>query len=167
MIQTARLNIRNLGPSDASFIVSLLNDPSFLRYIGDRGVRTEADALDYIDKGPAASYARHGFALQAVEPRAGGDPMGICGLLQRDELDAPDLGFAFLPPFRRRGIAREAADAVLRDATTRLRLRRVLAITQADNDGSIRLLERLGFGFERLVPSPRQQAEVRLYSRTW
>lgn len=165
MIETPRLRIRDLGPSDAAFIVSLLNDASFLRYIGDRGVRTAADALDYIEKGPAASYARHGFGLQAVESRSGGDPMGICGLLRRDELDAPDLGFAFLPPFRGCGIAREAADAVLRDATARLRLRRVLAITHADNDASIRLLERLAFGFERLLTSPRQQAEVRLYAR--
>lgn len=166
MIETARLRIRDLGASDAPFIVSLLNDPAFLRFIGDRGVRTVGDALEYIEKGPVASYEQHGFGLQAVEPKDGGGAMGICGLLQREELEAPDLGFAFLPDFRGRGAAREAAEAVLQDATARLGLRRVLAITQADNTASITLLERLGFHFERMLPSPHTSVDVRLYSRS-
>lgn len=159
MIETARLRLRQLGPPDAPFIVTLLNDAAFLRFIGDRGVRSIPEALQYIETGPAASYARHGFGLNAVEPRGGGGPMGICGLLQRQELDAPDLGFAFLPDFRGRGFAREASEAVLEDARARLRLPRVLAITQADNAASIALLERLGFGFDRLLQ------DVRVYSR--
>ena len=166
MMETARLRIRDLGASDAPFIVSLLNDPAFLRFIGDRGVRTVADALEYIEKGPVTSYAQHGFGLQAVEPKDGGAPMGICGLLQREELEAPDLGFAFLPDFRGQGLAREAADAVLQDATARLGLRRVLAITQVDNTASITLLERLGFRFERMLPSPHKPIDVRLYARS-
>ena len=162
MIETARLRIRRLTPEDAPFIVSLLNDPAFLRYIGDRGVRSIEEAVDYIDKGPAASHTRFGFGLDAVVDRGSGEPMGICGLLRRDELDAPDLGFAFLPPFRKRGLAYEAAAAVLTDAAGRLAIPRVLAIVQPDNGDSIKLLERLGFHFEGM--SPRSEP-LRLYSR--
>jgi RimJ/RimL family protein N-acetyltransferase len=165
MIETARLRIRRLTPADAPFIVSLLNDPAFLQFIGDRGVRTDEEAIAYIDKGPVSSHARFGFGLDAVDDLRTGEPMGICGLLKRDELEAPDLGFAFLPAFRRRGFAREAAAAVLDDAAARLTIPRVLAIVQADNERSIALLEGLGFVFERLTNSSRGET-LRLYART-
>lgn len=165
MIETARLRIRPLTPVDASFIVSLLNDPAFLRYIGDRGVRSDEDAISYINAGPVASRARHGFGLDAVEDRERHGAMGICGLLQREELDAPDLGFAFLPAFRQRGFAHEAAAAVLGDVSARLGIRRVLAIVQPDNAPSIALLERLGFRFERMTRPPRAETDLRLYAR--
>ncbi len=166
MIETARLRIRRLTPADAPFIVSLLNDPAFLRYIGDRGVRSDEDAVAYINNGPVESHARHGFGLDAVEDREREEPMGICGLLQRDDLDAPDLGFAFLPPFRRHGFAHEAAAAVLEDASARLAIRRVLAIVQPDNAPSIALLDRLAFRFERTMRSAHSEADLRLYART-
>lgn len=165
MIETARLRIRRLTPADGPFIVLLLNDPAFLKYIGDRGVRTVDDAIAYIDNGPVSSHARFGFGLDAVEDLRTGEPMGICGLLRRDELDAPDIGFAFLPPFRGRGIAGEAATAVLDDAASRLAIARVLAIVQADNAPSIALLERLGFRFERVADSIRGE-RLQLYART-
>jgi len=165
VIETARLRIRRLTPADALFIVSLLNDPAFLRYIGDRGVRSVDDAVAYIEKGPVSSHARFGFGLDAVVDRSTGEPMGICGLLKRDELDAPDVGFAFLPSFRGRGYAREAAAAVLDDAAARLAIPRVLAIVQADNEASIALLERLEFRFERMTNSPKGES-LRLYART-
>jgi [ribosomal protein S5]-alanine N-acetyltransferase len=166
MMETPRLRLRQMLPGDASFLVSLLNDPAFLRFVGDRGVRSVSDAFDYIEKGPTTSYTRHGFGLNIVEPIDGGEPIGICGLLKREELDAPDLGFALLPDFRGLGFAREAAAAVLQDARGRLGLRRVLAIAQPDNQASITLLERLGFRFERLLPSPRAPSDVRLYACT-
>jgi RimJ/RimL family protein N-acetyltransferase len=140
-----------------------LNDPAFIRNIGDRGVRTDADAIEYIDKGPMASYARHGFGLCAVDFAAGGATIGICGLLQRDELPAPDLGFAFLPQFRSQGYAFEAAAAVKADAHVRLGIDRLLAIVNPDNAPSIRLLEKLGFrpaGATRLTPAG---PELRLF----
>jgi ribosomal-protein-alanine N-acetyltransferase len=165
-IQTPRLRIRELGPADAPFIVSLLNDPAFVRFIGDRGVRTPADAVSYIEQGPVASHARFGFGLGAVETRENAEPIGICGLLQRAHLEAPDLGFAFLPAFRGRGFAFESATAVLDDASSRLGIRRVLAIVQSDNETSIRLLERLGFQFERRLPGSPDTPEVHLYART-
>ena len=164
-IETARLALRELTHADTAFIVELLNQPSFLRFIGDRGVRNEADAVGYLDRGPLASYARHGFGLLAVEPREGGTPLGICGLLKRDYLEEPDLGFAYLPSHWRRGYAREAAQAVLDDAATRLAIRRVAAITSLDNDASIALLQKLGFVFVDVVrPSP-DQGEVKLFRR--
>jgi RimJ/RimL family protein N-acetyltransferase len=97
--------------ADAAFVVELLNDPSFLQHIGDKGVRTEADACRYLETGPLASYARHGFGLLRVGLRESGEPVGMCGLLKRDWLPDPDIGFALLPRFWRRGYALEAASA--------------------------------------------------------
>lgn len=164
-LETARLRIRQLTPDDAAFILTLLNDPGFLRYIGDKGVRSLEDARQYIEHGPRASYARHGFGLNAVEPIDGGDPVGICGILKRDELDAPDLGFAFLPLARGQGLAREAASAILDDAWARLGVTRMLAITQPENYASVTLLERLGFRFDRMVRLAPEGHDLRLFSR--
>ncbi|MBS7457061.1 GNAT family N-acetyltransferase [Coralloluteibacterium stylophorae] len=144
-IDTPRTRIAPLRPTDADFVVALLNAPSFLRFIGDRGVRDRADALRWIAQGPMASHARHGFGLDRVALRDDGTPIGICGLLRRDGLDAPDLGFAFLEPWQGRGFGRECAAAVLRDAHRRLGLDRVLAVVAPGNVASLALLARLGF----------------------
>jgi len=164
VLTTARLRVRGLLPSDAAFIVALLNDPAFIRNIGDRGVRTEVDALVYLATGPLASYTSHGFGLSAVELTGGGPPIGICGLLRRDELPAPDLGFAFLPEFRSQGYAFEAAAAVKADAHARLGFDTLLAIVNPDNAPSIRLLERLGFTFERMFRLAAEAKDLRLYT---
>lgn len=164
-IRTPRLALRHLGESDAPFIVELLNDADFLRFIGDRGVRTEDDARQYVENGPRASYAAHGFGLYRVAERESGASVGICGLLKRDSLEDVDVGFAFLPAFRGRGYAREAAEAVLGEARDRFGLTRVVAIVSPQNEVSARLLERLGFSFERLVRlGPKD--EVRLFGRS-
>lgn len=162
---TPRLRLRRLTPADAPFIVTLLNDEGFLRYIGDKGVRTLDDARQYIEQGPMASYARDGFGLNLVELRDAATPIGICGVLRREGLDAPDLGFAFMPAYRRHGYAYEAAEAVLEQASTTHRVERVLAITNPENERSIALLERLGFRFERLMHLPNDRRAVRLFSR--
>jgi RimJ/RimL family protein N-acetyltransferase len=148
-IVTDRLVVRPFTLDDAGFVLELLNDPSFLQHIGDKGVRTLEDARAYIESGPRASYARHGFGLCAVEPRGGGEALGMCGLLKRDALEHPDVGFAFLPRFRSKGYAFEAAAGVLAHARSALGLRRILAITSPGNTASIELLGRLGFRFER------------------
>jgi ribosomal-protein-alanine N-acetyltransferase len=163
-LTTARLRIRALTPADAPFIVRLLNEPDFIRCIGDRGVRTDEDAREYLIAGPIASYARHGFGLCAVELAPHGTPIGICGLLRRDDLPAPDIGFAFLEAYRGQGFAREAADAVRADARSRLGLERLLAIVNAGNARSIRLLESLGFTFERMFRLAGEGAEVQLFA---
>ena len=149
LITTPRLALRELAADDAAFILELLNEPSFLQNIGDRGVRTLDDARAYIESGPRASYARHGFGLYAVALRETGETAGICGLLKRDALEDPDVGFAFLPRFWSKGYAFESAAAVLQHARTVLGLKRILAITSPGNTASIELLGKLGFRFER------------------
>lgn len=163
-METARLTIRRLQPSDATFILALLNDPAFIRYIGDRGIRTDADARRYIADGPMASYERHGFGLYLVERKSDGVPAGICGLLQRDYLPDVDLGFAFLPAFRSQGLAFEAATAILAEARG-LGRARVLAITAPDNTASIRLLGKLGFYFERCIQPAGERAQLSVFAR--
>jgi [ribosomal protein S5]-alanine N-acetyltransferase len=162
-LETARLFLRPFTLEDAAFILELLNEPSFLRNIGDKGVRTTADARRYIQEGPMASDQRFGFALERVELKGDGTPIGICGLLKRDALPDPDVGFALLPRYWSKGYAREAAAAVVGHARDGLRLPRVLAITSPDNTPSIALLGRLGFRFERMVHLPGNATEVKLF----
>lgn len=141
---TKRLHLRRLAEDDAAFILALVNDPAWLRHIGDRNVHSLDDAIGYIRNGPGASYARHGFGLWCVTDKDDGTPIGLCGLLQRDALTDPDIGFAYLPAYRGQGFAAEAAKATLAFARDDLGLARVLAIVHPDNPDSIRLLERLG-----------------------
>lgn len=162
-METARLALTRLSDDDGEFIVRLLNEPSFLRYIGDRGVRTPEDARRYIREGPAAGYSRYGHGLMRVGLKPAGIPIGICGVLRRDTLPEPDLGFSLLPEYWSQGYAHEAAAAVMRHARDVLRLGRVLAITTTDNDPSMRLLARLGFRFERLVRLGDDPTELRLF----
>ncbi len=164
VIQTERLILRRFTVDDAQFVLTLLNDPSFLRYIGDKNVRNLDDARQYILNGPVASYQQHGFGLYLVELRESHTPIGMCGLLKRPELPEPDIGFAFLPDFVKKGFAFEAAAAVLRQARDELKLQRILAITTPDNEPSIKLLQRLGFGFERLTKLADDREQVRLFS---
>jgi len=164
VLETERLSLRELTVDDAEFIMMLLNEPSFLRYIGDKKVRNLDDARQYILNGPVASYERHGFGLNCVELRESHTPIGMCGLLKRDELPDPDIGFALLPDFWNKGFAFEAAEAVLKDARERLQIQRILAITSLDNDASINLLKRLGFRFEEVVQLSPNGEQLRLSS---
>jgi len=161
---TPRLRVRELTADDAPFILRLLNDPAFIEHIGDRGVRTIADAASYIERGPRASYALHGFGLWLVELIESSVPIGICGVLKRDALPDPDIGFAFLPEFRSRGYAFEAASGVRDFARETLGLPVLLAIVSPANTRSIRLLERLGFAFERPIVMPPDAQELKLFS---
>ena len=146
LIATPRLRLDPFTVDDAAFIVALLTDPDWLRYIGDRGVRTEEEARGYLAAGPLASYATHGFGLYRVARRDTGAPIGMCGLLRRDTLPDVDLGFAFLPAHRGQGFAREAAAATLAYARETLGLDRIVAIVSPANASSIRVLEALGMG---------------------
>ncbi|HEU4934763.1 MAG TPA: GNAT family N-acetyltransferase [Pyrinomonadaceae bacterium] len=160
VLETERLFLRGFDVADAEFILALLNEPSFLRYIGDKKVRTVEDAVQYILNGPVASYERNGFGLCLVELKETHTPIGMCGLLKREELSDPDIGFAFLPDFWNKGFAFEAATAVLKDARERLKLERVLAITNQDNEASIKLLQKLGLQIERLIKMSTDSAEL-------
>ncbi|MGH8081713.1 MAG: GNAT family N-acetyltransferase, partial [Lysobacter sp.] len=143
-IQTERLLLSELMPEDAGFILELLNEPSFIDNIGDRGVRDLDSAVRYILDGPVQSYALNGYGLWRVDLRDSGEALGMCGLLKRDTLPDPDLGYAFLPRHWSRGYAVEAGTAVLRHARETLALPRVLAITDPDNQSSMKVLQRLG-----------------------
>ena len=147
--RTARLRLRELTHADAAFIRELVNDPAWLRFIGDRKVRSDDDARGYIDKIRDGHYAKYGFGLWAVEALETGEPVGMCGLIRRDTLDHPDLGFAFLERHRGLGYAREAAEAVVALARERFGFTQLLAITNTDNVASQKVLERVGFHFDR------------------
>lgn len=163
MIETPRLTLRRLTTGDAPFILTLLNEPSFVRNIGDRGVRTIADAESYIAAGPLASYQRHGFGLYLVELNAPAVAMGICGLVKRDTLPDVDIGFAFLPQFWSRGFAFESASAVRDHARDDVGLRRLVAIVDPVNAGSIRVVLKLGFTFERMIRLGDERKELKLF----
>jgi len=167
VLETERLVLRWLTADDADFLVELMNDPDWLRFIGDRGIRTADDARRYVETGPARTIAERGFGMYAVELQETGEPIGICGLVDRDWLEEADLGFAFLPRFRGRGYAHEAAAATLEQATTTLGLNAVLAIVSPENQVSIRLLTKLGFVFVRMAAPAAGAREVCIYRRTF
>jgi ribosomal-protein-alanine N-acetyltransferase len=164
VLETERLALRRLTPEDAAFMRRLVNEPSWLEFIGDRGVRTEEDAREYLRTGAIASYETHGFGLWAVTLRDSDAPIGICGLVRRDFLDDVDLGFAFLPEFQAKGYGREAGAAVVDYARRVLGLARLVAITVPANSRSIALLEKLGFVLEKRMEHP-GRSEVLLFAR--
>ena len=162
-IETSRLKLRWLELTDADFIYQLVNDPQWLRFIGDKQVADLDGARRYIEDGPRASYRQFGFGLNRVALKDGDTPIGICGLLQRESLPQPDLGFALLPGFRGQGYAREAVDAILQHAYSILRQTRVAAIVNPDNLSSIKLLDQLGFRLDRQIQIAANQESVDLY----
>nr|AIA11012.1 Acetyltransferase (GNAT) domain protein [uncultured bacterium] len=163
VLQTERLALRRLSPDDAEFILDLLNQPSFLRYIGDKGVRNTEEAINYIQTGPVASYEEHGFGLYLVQLKETGASIGICGLLKRETLPDVDIGFAFLPAYWSRGYALEAAEAMMKYGRELFGLQRIVAITSLENESSIKLLEKLGMKFEGLIKLGDDEREVRLF----
>ncbi len=164
MIETERLILREISLDDAEFILGLLNQPSFLQHIGDKAVRTLDEARDYIVNGPVDSYRRLGFGLYLVEARDSQTPMGICGLLKREILDDVDVGFAFVPEFWSRGYGFESVSEVMAHARDALGLERVVAVVSPDNRASIRLLEKLGLKFERMVRLSDDEPEIQLFA---
>jgi len=163
-IETGRLRLRMFAERDDEFILRLLNQPSFLRFIGDKKVRTVEDARNYIQTGPVDNYKRYGFGQYLVQLKDSNKPIGMCGLVKRDTLEDPDLGFAFLPEAWGKGYAFEAASAVLAHSRDALTLNRVLAIAIPDNEASIKLLNRLGFEFESLKRLSSDADEVKLFN---
>ena len=163
ILETERLMLRQMRVEDAEFIFELVNEPAFIRNIGDKGVRTLDDARDYILSGPVASYAKFGFGLYVVVLKETGAAIGICGLLKRDSLEDVDIGFAFLERFRRQGFAYEAAAAVMEYGRNALGLKRIVAITSPDNEDSMRVLEKIGLRFEKMIRMPGSDEDTRLF----
>lgn len=163
MLHTPRLLIDPLTEDDASFMLALLNDPDFIEHIADRGVRTLDQARQYLRDGPLMSYRENGFGLWAVRPRGGGEPLGICGLVQRPTLSDVDIGYGFLPAARGRGLALEAAQAVLDYARGPLGLKRLVAIVTPANRASRSLLDHLGFAYESMIQLTPEAEALCLY----
>ena len=158
---TGRLELVELSAYNAGFIVELLNSPGWLKYIGDKNVRTTDDAIAYLVDGPLKSYRENNFGPLLVKLRESNTAIGICGLLRRDYLEYPDIGFALLPEFEGMGYACEAAQAVLAGASAK-RVATVGAILSRDNVRSMRLLERLGFMTMGTVSPPGSDEELLL-----
>jgi len=164
VLETERLTLRHATTADDRFIFELVNDPAFIRNIGDRGVRTLADAERYVLDGPIASYEKFGFGMYVVEVRESGTPIGLCGFVKRDWLPDVDIGFAFLPQYRSQGYARESASAVRRYGHEVLGLARIVAIVSPENSDSIRLLEKIGLRFEGMVRPVNEDADIKLFA---
>ena len=162
ILETERLALRQFTAEDAAFIVELVNEPSFIQNIGDRGVRSLEDAIRYLEAGPIPSYERNGFGLYLVQLKESGESIGMCGLIKREALEDVDIGYAFLPKFWSKGYAVEAALAV-KEQARRLRLKRLVAIVDPDNTGSIRVLEKVGLTFERMIQLSADDIELKLF----
>jgi RimJ/RimL family protein N-acetyltransferase len=163
VLETTRLRLSELSLEDAPFIFDLVNQPSWLRFIGDKKVHSLDDARRYISDGPRTMYAHRGFGLYRVELKDGSVPIGMCGLIKRDTLDDVDIGFAFLPQYWGRGYALEAAAATMDHGRRVLGLPRIVAIVSPDNESSIRLLEKLGLRYQRMIRLASDADEVQLF----
>lgn len=148
VFETERLALRHFTPDDAPLVLELVNDPLWIRFIGDRNVRTLDEARSYLQK-PIDSYAVHGFGLYHVARKSDGEALGMCGLVKRDTLSHADIGFAFLERFRGAGYAVEAARGTLDYARGPLGLGRILAVVSPGNERSASLLTKIGFVRER------------------
>ncbi|MXV50558.1 GNAT family N-acetyltransferase [Pedobacter sp. HMF7647] len=164
VLETSRLVLRQFTLDDTRFIIELLNSPGWLKFIGDRSIKSEEQARRYLQDVPLKSYEINGYGLCMVQTKDEGIPVGMCGLIRRDSLDHPDIGFAFLPEFQGKGYAFEIAAAVLGYAKNTLELSVVLAIVIPENERSIRLLKKLGMAFSRMIDFSDTGEELMLFS---
>ena len=162
ILETERLSLREFTADDSAFVFELVNEPSFIQNIGDRGVRTLSDAVRYIEAGPISSYARNGFGLYVVALKESGESIGMCGLIKRDALDNVDIGYAYLPRFWSKGYAVEAALAV-KEQGRKLELTRLVGVTDPANTGSVRVLEKIGFTFEKMIKLSADDIDLKLF----
>ncbi|KAB2881254.1 GNAT family N-acetyltransferase [bacterium] len=163
ILETDRLIIRELNSHDAEFILKLVNTPAWLKFIGDRGVKNLDDAKKYIENGPVKSYADNGFGLYLMELKNEKAPIGMCGLIKRDFLPDPDIGFALMPEFEGKGYGYESASAVLSYGQRQLGLAKIVAVTVRENVNSIHLLEKIGLREEGTVVYPGTDEELLLF----
>ncbi|HJW16239.1 MAG TPA: GNAT family N-acetyltransferase [Flavisolibacter sp.] len=164
ILETERLLLREFTLEDTAFIIELLNSPGWIQYIGDRNIKTKDKALAYLENGPLKSYQDNGFGLYMVEKKDDNTPIGMCGIIKRETLSNPDIGFAFLPEYNGKGYALEMAAATLAFAKQTLKLPVISAITLAGNARSIRLLEKIGMQFSQTVVFPGSEEELLLYN---
>ena len=163
VFETERLVCRQFSTADARFMLSLLNDAGWLRYIGDRGVRTEEQATEYLLLGAIRNYELLGYGFYLVELKYSQQAIGMCGFAKRDYLEVADLGFALLQKYEGAGYAFEAASACLTYAKESLQLPRIQATTRSDNQRSSTLLEKLGMRFKNDILHPDGDRYLKLY----
>lgn len=164
VLETERLLLRRFVREDAPFILQLVNEPSFIQNIGDRGVRSLADAEKYLENGPISSYARNGFGLLLVQLKESGESIGMGGLIKREALEHVDIGYAFLPAFWSKGYASEAVRGILHYAQQTVGLSHVVAIVDPNNQGSIRVLEKAGFRYEKMIQLSAEDIELKFFA---
>jgi len=164
ILETERLRLREFTMDDTSFIIELLNSPGWLKYIGERNVKTPTQASAYLENGPVKSYRENGFGLWLVERKEDKSSIGMCGLLRREQLEYPDIGFAFLPEFTDKGYAFEAASSTLKHARVKLNLACICAIVMPENNTSIKLLEKIGMKYSMRYRFHDGKEELSLYT---
>jgi RimJ/RimL family protein N-acetyltransferase len=164
VLETERLTLREFIVGDSKFIVELLNSPGWIQFIGDRNIKTEGQAIAYLENGPIKSYRENGFGLCLVERKSDKKAIGMCGVMKRDTLEIPDIGFAFLPAFTGNGYASEVVEGMLLFAKNKLDILKICAITLPDNIKSIRVLERSGLRFRKPIHLPHSEKELLLFS---
>lgn len=164
IFETLRLRLRTLNAADAEFYLRLVNEPSFIENIRDRGIRTIDQAKEAIQSGHRDVQEKSGFSLFLVERKNDGVAIGLCGLVKRDGLPGIDIGYAYLPEFGRQGYAYEANHGLLKHAKQNLNIQELLAIVSLHNDASCFLLEKLGFVFQEIIPWNDDDA-VKLFKR--
>lgn len=163
ILETDRLILSQLSLDDVDFILELLNEPAFHEYIGDKEVRTVDDASDYLKEGPMASYKSNGYGLYLVSLKVDNTSIGICGIKTRNTMDMPELGYAFLKRYWSKGYATEAARGVMDYAHDELGLKDIAALTSPENTASIRVLEKLGFEFDKIIALPDFETDNKLF----
>ena len=164
VLDTPRLTLRRVTLEDAAFVLEVLNDPGYIRFIADRGVRTVEDAASYIAEKCLPSFEQHGFGFCVVELKRDGTPIGMCGLMKRETLEDVDIGYSLLERFWGNGYAVEAAAAVMDYARRVLGLPRVVGITAIDNVSSAKVLEKIGLRYEKMIHVPGYEGESRLFT---
>lgn len=165
-VDTERLTLRSLTYADSPFLIELLNSEGWLTFIGDRNARTYADVVTYLNNGPLKSYAQYGFGLARVSLKGSHQPIGLCGLLQRDYLPHPDIGYALLPQFAGNGYAVEAARHTLDVAFGPLGLPKILATVMPANTASIRVLTKLGMTQEGTIRPAGVPVDLLLFGKS-
>ena len=165
-LETRRLFLRRVTSDDAGLMLAVWNDPAFVEHVGDRGIRTEADALEALEAGAFRLYKEHGYGPYKMIRKDDAASIGICGLFRRDNLEDPDIGFATLPDHCGKGYATEAARAVVAHARDDLHVHRLVAIVSPGNAASIGLIEKLGLTFGGMITMPGEEEAIRLYEMT-
>lgn len=164
ILETERLILRQFTIDDTKFILELVNSQGWIANIGDRNIKTNEQAKVYLQNGPLKSYGTNGFGLWLVEVKSDKTPIGMCGIIKRDDIENPDIGFAFLPAFTGKGFAYEIANATMTFAISTLKLPAIFAITIPANKRSIKLLEKIGLRFSKTLDFANDNQELMLFS---